>query len=995
MLCDFELLREEAEFADSAGSTTTVVGGTPAYMAPERVRGNKPTQASDMYSLGVVILLCFAPSRIKQVTHLQPIDLETTDEHELRDKLCGLILSKPPVSMTKAQLMALGMEELKVRAESLHRTPPEQVRADVAKSLPKDINATLTNLLSEARNRPTAQQLLPKDGDEQSSNYFSQADLELPSYWQPGDDEIIEVKDDDIMLKLTRVVQSYKPDEFGKGRDAGKHWDDLNLDSTDRSIKVEKAWHVQNPEVWKTYVSARERIANDVARGPPIDSDDPRVKKRDVIMKPAIAGRIGGCSEGGQALERAADEGFTPGGEDKALRSVNETFMLHGLKKSTLVEVLQKGLNERFAGSNAGALFGAGTYFAQDIEKVDQYTGDADTSYEEPGLDLLHSKLYPRGATDDPAEDVCYALVCRVALGYIIRTTNRQKFKDKTGTYRDSQNCVAMDGDSVSPDTGLVFVNDAARELVKVPETAGRVHYHSLLAETTKGGQIERFREFITFNSARTYPEFVVAYKRCSKSEGTGHAMSDALLLEKRAMKIICQFEARVEEATERKRNDAVREAAAGRDDRTLPLRILCIDGGGIKGLIPAIILRELERLCKRPIHELFDLVCGTSTGGIIALGTCVAKTPVDDMVDIYRNRAEEIWKERGMLHTLSERLIRPSSGKYDASGLEQILKEQSKKGGRQMMLNEEINAWPKVFVTTLKMAQEGEQTSTAGQSELLCSYKPLSGTGNCELWQAARATGAAPTYFDPIEIGGHKYIDGGLKLNNPTMKALEEAHSLWPGRKIGTIVSLGCGQMLSTHTHSLSGMVDLVTETEETHTNFLKTVMGCKSISKEEQRLGCLRKDGGMQGERLAEDALYARLNPMLEGTLNKVPMDTKNERDLKRMEEAAESFVTDPSVAKTMRQVKNKLCATESKHHKPESEPELEPEPGREDAMEWAEYAEKVCDKLDGVSLQEAWAALDRAAAERCGPAAASLAAYRSRQPGIAEPEPEPGSQ
>eukprot|EP01046_Picozoa_sp_COSAG06_P051673 COSAG06_NODE_8486_length_2155_cov_1.189202_3_plen_78_part_01 len=78
MLCDFELLREEAEFADSAGSTTTVVGGTPAYMAPERVRGNKPTQASDMYSLGVVILLCFAPSRIKQVTHLQPIDLETT-----------------------------------------------------------------------------------------------------------------------------------------------------------------------------------------------------------------------------------------------------------------------------------------------------------------------------------------------------------------------------------------------------------------------------------------------------------------------------------------------------------------------------------------------------------------------------------------------------------------------------------------------------------------------------------------------------------------------------------------------------------------------------------------------------------------------------------------------------------------------------------------------------------------------------------------------------
>jgi predicted acylesterase/phospholipase RssA len=77
-------------------------------------------------------------------------------------------------------------------------------------------------------------------------------------------------------------------------------------------------------------------------------------------------------------------------------------------------------------------------------------------------------------------------------------------------------------------------------------------------------------------------------------------------------------------------------------------LRILSIDGGGIKGLIPAIVIQKIEELCDgRPVHELFDLVCGTSTGGILALGTCVAKRPVAEMIDVYRNRATEIWTKR------------------------------------------------------------------------------------------------------------------------------------------------------------------------------------------------------------------------------------------------------------------------------------------------------------------------------------------------------------
>jgi serine/threonine protein kinase/Ca2+-binding EF-hand superfamily protein len=67
VLCDFELLKEETTIASDG--TVTHVGGTPAYMAPERsVKGHRPTKASDMFSVGVVILFCFVPSRIKDVT---------------------------------------------------------------------------------------------------------------------------------------------------------------------------------------------------------------------------------------------------------------------------------------------------------------------------------------------------------------------------------------------------------------------------------------------------------------------------------------------------------------------------------------------------------------------------------------------------------------------------------------------------------------------------------------------------------------------------------------------------------------------------------------------------------------------------------------------------------------------------------------------------------------------------------------------------------------
>ena len=66
-------------------------------------------------------------------------------------------------------------------------------------------------------------------------------------------------------------------------------------------------------------------------------------------------------------------------------------------------------------------------------------------------------------------------------------------------------------------------------------------------------------------------------------------------------------------------------------------VRILCMDGGGMKGLATLKMLRELERCTGKRIHELFDLICGTSTGGILAASLALQQFTLDDCDDIYR----------------------------------------------------------------------------------------------------------------------------------------------------------------------------------------------------------------------------------------------------------------------------------------------------------------------------------------------------------------------
>jgi hypothetical protein len=267
---------------------------------------------------------------------------------------------------------------------------------------------------------------------------------------------------------------------------------------------------------------------------------------------------------------------------------------------------------------------------------------------------------------------------------------------------------------------------------------------------------------------------------------------------------------------------------------------------------VPAIAIQHLEERCGRRVHELFDLVCGTSTGGILALGTCVARAPIGEMLHVYEYQAADIWKKSKGIGNLAR-----GKAAYDVSGLEAILKEKSRDRDaagdppipRQMRMNDAPDRSPRVCICA---ARKDPQDGAPFETFLFRTYKPTveryqrcPGPSTREVWEAARATSAAPSYFDPLDIDGKRYVDGGTKHNNPVDVALKEAHSIWPERAIGCIVSLGCGLRLKAdgNEESLKGMVkDATQQLTVTQPQVTHCQIPCSTHSKVEFYL---RKNG------------------------------------------------------------------------------------------------------------------------------------------------------
>lgn len=198
--------------------------------------------------------------------------------------------------------------------------------------------------------------------------------------------------------------------------------------------------------------------------------------------------------------------------------------------------------------------------------------------------------------------------------------------------------------------------------------------------------------------------------------------------------------------------------------------KILCIDGGGIKGLYSATVLMELEKAHNIRLTDYFDLVCGTSTGGIIALGVS-AGIPMKNVVEFYKKHGPEIFK---------------SNLKY-LKGLGNVFL-----GFKQAICRSKYPQEPlRAALTTVF----GERTISESNN-LLCipAYNITEGKprifkrdyGNLNMdnektySDVALATSAAPTYLPIHNINGTCYVDGGVYANNPILVGLTEYLFKW-----------------------------------------------------------------------------------------------------------------------------------------------------------------------------------------------------------------------
>jgi hypothetical protein len=198
----------------------------------------------------------------------------------------------------------------------------------------------------------------------------------------------------------------------------------------------------------------------------------------------------------------------------------NEAWLLHGCRPEYVLPILQNGLDEKLC--QLEGAFGAGIYLAEDVEKIDQYT-TPDSSYEFSGLEELHSRLYRPGGHHHPEEDLFYCFVVRTISGWPIRTEDgmgdlddpstewvyANELKDKrTLTHVSRMHCPNY------PKPCGICERDklSRRELKEVSGVSPPVRYHMLVVE--KGKALLRFREFVCFDRAQTYCQYLLAYKR-------------------------------------------------------------------------------------------------------------------------------------------------------------------------------------------------------------------------------------------------------------------------------------------------------------------------------------------------------------------------------------------------------------------------------------------------------------------------------------------------
>lgn len=352
-------------------------------------------------------------------------------------------------------------------------------------------------------------------------------------------------------------------------------------------------------------------------------------------------------------------------------------------------------------------------------------------------------------------------------------------------------------------------------------------------------------------------------------------------------------------------------------------VRVLAMDGGGMRGLATIRMLERLEAGTGKRVHELFDLIGGTSTGGILAVALGVKKLSLTECRRIYTelskyvfqrhvsSQKEEVtWRDyvSQWYENQSQKFRVAVSGcKHDAASFEHLLRERCEIDSREVPLVDAAIrcGGPKVFCTATRVS------AYPAEPFVFRTYNFPPGTGSdvlngsCHhlLWHGVRASSAAPYYLADFALGGERWQDGAVSCNNPAVVAVQEARAVWPEFPLECVVSLGSGAVPSRDRDpsTISKYIDAGAALVES---------AC-SVERADESLRCLLP--------LLPGCSYYRFQPVHDAC--GIDLDDNDDAALRALESATNSYMA--NVAKCFDEVCSLLAEPFPRYSMPDREP------------------------------------------------------------------------
>lgn len=215
-----------------------------------------------------------------------------------------------------------------------------------------------------------------------------------------------------------------------------------------------------------------------------------------------------------------------------------------------------------------------------------------------------------------------------------------------------------------------------------------------------------------------------------------------------------------------------------------MPFHVLCLSGGGFLGLYSAAVLASIEESSGIPLHRRFDLIAGTSIGGIVALGIA-SGTPASTILEEMRNQGPTIFSSKpastGWIKSQWALKDNAIGAKYSSSSLRKVICD---------VVGEDVyigDLKQRTIIPTVNLTKGSPQIfKTPHHESFVRDWK-------IPVVDVALATSAAPTFFPIHGIGGEMFADGGLYANSPDEIALHEAeHFLGQDRNDIRVLSIG-----------------------------------------------------------------------------------------------------------------------------------------------------------------------------------------------------------